>query len=196
MTIGKKLIGSYAIVLALLALVTLIAINALHQTQTAYDTFLDVDARQVNYADDLRFELRDQIAHYRAMLLYPDLRNQYRDKLQSDFHSFKEALDKLHEISQTSTGEAMLSEIASLQAKHEQAQRQVIDLVQRGKHAEALAAGIKEVSPLTDVLLDKMDQFLERQVKQETEGRANLAEKLNSMWSRCWSLRFWHSRPE
>ena len=175
MTIGKKLIGSYVIVLALLAIVTLIAINALYQTRTVYDKFLDVDARQINYADDLRFELRDQIAHYRAMLLYPDLHNQYLDKLQSDYRSFKEAIGKLRELSQTPAGEAMLSEIASLQEKHEQAQRQVIDLAQRGKQAEALALGIKEVTPLTDTLLDKMDQFLERQVKQVAEGRASLA---------------------
>ena len=63
MTIGRKLIGGYVIVLTLLATVTVIAINALHQTRTAYDTFLDGNEKKINHADDLRFELRDQIAH-------------------------------------------------------------------------------------------------------------------------------------
>ena len=80
MTIGKKLIGGYAIVLALLALLAIaiiVAINALQQTRTTYDAFLDVNAKQVNYADDLRFELRDQVAHYRAML---DKVDQFHDR--------------------------------------------------------------------------------------------------------------------
>src|SRR3989338_6725146 len=179
MTIGKKLIGSYVIVLTLLVIVTVIAINALHQTRTTYDTFLDVYAKQVNYTDDLRFELRDQIAHYRAILLYPELQKQYRDQLQSDYRSFREILDKMRVLARTVIGREMLNEIAPLQEKHEQMQQRVIELSQRGKHAEALALGAKEVATLTDAPLDKVDQFLEWQVKQETEGRANLVTEVN-----------------
>jgi methyl-accepting chemotaxis protein len=175
MTIGKKLTGGFAIVLVLLAIATLVAINALRQTRTTYDTFLDVDARQVNYADALRFELRDQIAHYRAALLYQNSRKHYLDRLQDDYRSFRGALEKMRGLARTRIGQGMLSEIEALQIRHEQAQGRVIDLAQRGKHAEAIALGVKEVTPLTDTLLDKVDQFLDRQVKLVAEGRARLA---------------------
>src|SRR3990172_817405 len=174
MTIGKKIIGGYVVVLALLAIAAIVSINALHRTRTTYDTFLDVNAKQINYADDLRFELRDQIAHYRAMLLYIDLQKKYRDELQSDYRSFKETLEKMRGLVRTGAGQGMLSEIEALQIRHEQAQGRVVELAESGKHAEALALGVKEVTPLTDVLLDKVDQFLDRQVKLEVEGRANL----------------------
>ena len=175
MSIGKKLIGGYAVVLALLAIVIIVAIYALHQTQSTYDTFLDVNARQVNYADDLRFELRDQVAHYRAMLLYPEFQKNYQDQLQSDYRSFRDALDNMRGLARTSTGQEMLGEIEALQAKNEQAHGRVIELAQRGKQTEALALGAREVLPLTNTLLDKVDQFLDRQVKLEADGRANLA---------------------
>jgi len=45
-------------------------------------------------------------------------------------------------------GREMVHEIATLQAKHEQAQQRVIALAQQGKRAEALVLGIKEVRPL------------------------------------------------
>ena len=44
MTISKKIIGSYVVVvLALLVLVTSVAFYALNQTQTTYNRFLNVD---------------------------------------------------------------------------------------------------------------------------------------------------------
>jgi methyl-accepting chemotaxis protein len=179
MTLNKKLIGGYVAVLAMLAMVTGVAIHALYQTRTTYDTFLDVNAIQVNRADDLRFELRDQVAHYRAMLLYPELQKKYQDQLQGDYRSFWEILKKMRDLAQTSTGQEMLGEIETLQTKHEQTQGRVIELAQRGQRAEAMALGVQEVTPLTGTLLDKVDQFHDRQVKRQAEGRTALATEVN-----------------
>ncbi len=178
MTIGKKLIGGYALVLALFAVATLLASYALIQTRSTYDSFMNLYTRQVNYADDLRFELLDQIAHYRALLLYPDQQNNYQDLLQSDYDSFKESFGQMRNLVQTDIGQVMLTEIDKLQIEHEQAQQQVIDLALRGKHKEAIALGIKAVTPLTNTLLDKVDLFLDRQIMLETEGRARLASEV------------------
>jgi methyl-accepting chemotaxis protein len=179
MTIGKKLTGGFVIVLLLLALSTLVAINALQQTRTTYDSFLDVNAKQVNHADDLRFELRDQVAHYRAMLLYPELQKKYQDQLQGDYRSFKEVLEKMRGLARTDIGQGMLSDIEALQIKHEQAQGRVIELALRDKQADALALGVQEVTPLTSTLLDKVDQFHDRQVKLQAEGRTALVTEVN-----------------
>src|SRR3989338_7170751 len=174
MTIGKKLIGGYAVVLALLALVTGIAFYSLEKTQTAYDRFLDVNERLVSGSNELRFELRNQTAHYRATLLYPDLQKKYWDDLQNDHRQFAAIIEKMRRLVFTSEGSDMLNEIAAMQAKNEQWQERVVELAGRGKHAEALALGIKEVYPLTQALIGKVERFRERETKLETEGRAEL----------------------
>ena len=128
MTVGKKIVGGYVVVLALLALVTITAFYSLTRLQTAYDGFIDVDERLVEGANQLRFELRSQIARYRAILLYPDLQEEYREELQADHRQFKEIIEKMRGAVPTGEGRTMLNEIAALQAKNEQAQARVIDL--------------------------------------------------------------------
>jgi len=179
MTIGKKIIGGYVIVLALLALVTATAFYSLDRVQATYDRFIDVNERLVGGANELRFELRDQIAHYRAILLYPDLQKKYWEELQADHRQFTEVIEKMRQLVVSSEGRDKLNEIAALQAKHEQAQERVVELAQRGASAEALALGVKEVLPLGTALIDKVKSFRERQLKLEADGRVELAAKVN-----------------
>jgi methyl-accepting chemotaxis protein len=174
MTIGKKIIGGYLIVLALLALVVFAAFYALARIQTTYDGFIDVDERLVESADQLRFELRSQIARYRAILLYPDLQEKYQEELQADHRQFKEVVEKMRSAVLTREGRAMLDEIAIQQAKSEQAQARVIDLARQGKRAEALALGVKEVRPLSTSLIEKVRSFRDRQVQLVENERTKL----------------------
>src|SRR3989338_3095223 len=175
MTISKKIIGGYAIVLAALALVILVAFTSISRIQASYDHFLDENERLVSGAEELRFELRNQIAHYRAILLYPDQQKKYWDELQDDHRRFAETIEKMRRLAVSSEGLSMLNEIAALQEKHEHWQELAVGLAQRGKRAEALALGIKEVRPLTDTLTDKAERFRERELKIEAAGRAELA---------------------
>lgn len=179
MTIGRKLIGGYAIVLALLVLVTGIAFYSLEKTQATYNSFLDVNERLVDGSNELRFELRGQTAHYRAILLYPDLQKKYWDDLQNAYRQFAATIEKMRRLVLSAEGLDMLNEIAAIQAQHEQGQERVVNLAQHNKRAEALALGIKEVRPLTDALTGKVERFREREMKLEAEGRAELEAKIN-----------------
>jgi methyl-accepting chemotaxis protein len=174
MTIGKKIIGGYAVVIALLVIVTVISFNSLRSIQGAYKRFIDVNERLIDGANELRFEVRDQVAHYRAYLLYPDERKKYWDQLQEDYNQFNTIIERMKKLVITDEGRSMLDEIAALQVKHEQGQEKVIELVQKGKSSEALAHGIKEVRPLTYKITDKAKAFYEREIKLETEGRAEV----------------------
>ncbi|MDP1964300.1 MAG: MCP four helix bundle domain-containing protein, partial [Reyranella sp.] len=179
MTIGRKIIGGYAVVLALLALMTIVAFYSLNRVQATYEGLIDVNKRLVDGANELRFELRDQIAHYRAILLYPDIQEKYREDLQADHRQFKDAVEKMRHAVLTGEGRTMLDEIAALQAKNEQAQAQVIDLVGKGKRVEALASGIKEVRPLTTTLIEKVGGFRDRQLQLVAAERAELAKMID-----------------
>ncbi len=175
MTIGRKIIGGYAVVLGLLLAAVGMAFYATTTIQHRYDEFLDVRERLVSDAQDFGFELRDQIAHYRGLLLYPEEQKTYWDELQKDHQDFAEVVELMRKRLLTEEGRRLLDEIARLQAGHEAAQEKVVALAQQGKRAEALALGIKEVRPLTGQLVDKVGAFRERQMRLEAEGRAATA---------------------
>ena len=182
MTIGKKIIGGYIIVLALLALVTGIAFYSLARIQSTYDGFIDVDAQLVSSVDELRFQLRSQVGHYRAILLYPDQQKKYWGDLQNDHRQFAESIDKMRRLMPSAEGLSMVNEIAAMQAQHELGQERAVSLAQQNKRAEALTLGIKEVRPLTDALTDKTARFREMEVKLETAGRAELTATVNFIY--------------
>src|SRR5574340_93862 len=179
MTINKKIIGGYAIVLMILALVAGIGFYAVNRIQTGYDQFVDTRQRLVGYSDELRFETLRQITHYRGLLLYPDQLDRYGNELRSDHRRFLEAIDKIRGVAATAQELDMLKEIVALHAQHEQALARATELVQRGRSAEALAFSFRDVRPLTDSILDKVNRFRERQVELQAEGRAQLAAAVN-----------------
>jgi methyl-accepting chemotaxis protein len=181
MTIGKKIIGGYLVVLSMLVIVTVIAFYSLSIIQGAYTKFIDVRGRQVDDADHLEFEVRDQIAHYRAILLYPDKRKEYSDKLQEDYQQFDAIIGDMRKRTFTEAGLSMVNDIANLQERHKQVQEEVVALAQQGKGAEALALGIEEVRPLTHELIDKTRRFGERQVKLRDQGRADVTATVNRL---------------
>jgi methyl-accepting chemotaxis protein len=182
MTISKKIIGGYAIVLAVLMMVMIVGFISINRTQATYDHFLDVSERLVNGADELRFGLRDQVAHYRAILLYPDQQKQYLEQLQNDQRQFAETIEKMRRLVISPEGLAMLNEIAALQEKHRQGQERAVELARRGKRAEALALGVREVRPLTEMLADKTEDFRERELKLEADERAKLATSVERVY--------------
>ena len=186
MTIGKKIIGGYIVVLALLALVMFIAFYSLARIQATYDGFIDVDAQLAEGASKLRFELNDQIGNYRGILLYPDLQKSYLEELQANRRRFSEIVGSMRQLVRSAEERGMLEEITALQAKNEHAQDRVIELARQGKHAEALALGVKEVRPLNRAQDDKTERFRERERKLMAEGRADLAATVNLLTLVIW----------
>ena len=88
MTLGRKILGGYALVLALLVVVTAVGLYSLRVIRDSYDEMIDVRERLAAGAGDLKYEVRDQIAHYRGFLLYPQDREMYRNNLQQDYRQF------------------------------------------------------------------------------------------------------------
>src|SRR3990170_1289514 len=98
MTIGRKIIGGYAVVLALLAIVTGVAFYSLDRVQATYNRFLDVDERLLESASELRSLAYAQTAHYRGVLLYPELQRQSQDLLQDNDRRFKQVLERMRRL--------------------------------------------------------------------------------------------------
>lgn len=179
MTIGKKLIGGYAVMLALLALVTIGTFYSLDRIKATYDRFLDVNERLVERAGEIRSEADNQVIHYRGILLYPDLQKQYREDLQADWGRIGDVIQQMRRLAPTAEDLERINEIARLQEKYEQSQRQVLDLAQQGKRAEALALAHQQSQPLGDALVDQVRQFKDREMKSEAQERSQLTAAVN-----------------
>jgi methyl-accepting chemotaxis protein len=183
MTIGKKIIGGYAIVLALLALVTSVSFYALNQTQATYDRFLNVDERLLEGANEIRTVAFAQQTYVRGTLLFPELRKMNQTLLQANDRQFKKILANMSLLMHTAEGHKQglefIKEFESFQEKLEQAEHETVRLALEGKIEEATAYAINHFRPLSFALIDKAMQFHERKSQMLEKGRAELAEKVN-----------------
>ncbi|PTR05312.1 chemoreceptor-like protein with four helix bundle sensory module [Nitrosospira sp. Nsp5] len=182
MTISKKIIGGYAIVLAMLALVTGVSFNALNQTQATYDRFLNVDERLLEGANELRTVAFAQQTYVRGTLLFPELRKLNRTLLQANDRLFKQTLAKMRLLMSTTEGHEQglefIKEFESFQEKLEQAEHETVRLALEDKMEEATAYAINHFRPLSFALIDKAAEFHGRKSKMLDKARVRLTEEV------------------
>jgi methyl-accepting chemotaxis protein len=179
MTISKKIIGSYVVVLALLVLVTSVAFYALNQTQATYNRFLNVDERLLEAANELRSVTFAQQTYVRGMLLYPELHQVNQGLLEANDRQFKQIFERMRGLTDTAQND-LLDDLETLQQQLEQAQQQAVRLALEKKTEEAIAYTIKEFRPRSIALIEKAKRFYEQQAKLLEKGRIELTEKVNS----------------
>lgn len=177
MTIGKKIISGYLVVLVMLVMVTGVGFYSLKSTVDSYEHFLNVEERLIDVANEIKFKVRTQTAHFRAFLLYPEKQEEFLGKLREDYGTFNTVIENAQKLVLTKEGTEMLNEIRNLNVQYNQVQQEAINLVQQGKKAEALVPAVEKGQPLTEKLLEKAESFREREMKIESEARAALATK-------------------
>ncbi|MPZ47143.1 MAG: chemotaxis protein [Betaproteobacteria bacterium] len=177
MTVGKKILGGYAIVLVALAFVVAVAVYALKATEAAYASFLEVESAALVLATELGREARDQTAQYRGLLLYPEQQAQVVVELRNSHHQVDGLLQKLRALAQTEGGARLLGEISELQRAFKAHQERGIALLQQGQREEALTLDREALSRFL-ALRDKHEQFIAYERKQLIDGRARVAGEL------------------
>jgi methyl-accepting chemotaxis protein len=179
MTINRKIIGGYVLILVILAIVTAIEFYSLNTIRSSYNEFIDVRVRLHDNAGDLKLELRNEVARYRGFCLFPKERNEFLNKLQEDYRRFATVIEGMQKIIPTEEGRSMLNDIALLHVKDKENQEKAIALVQQGKVSEGLALFSQEVRLLSDELVAKVNGFGERQIKLMAEARTALTATVN-----------------
>lgn len=179
MTISKKIIGGYIVVLGLLLLVTSVAFYALNQTQATFNRFLNVDERLLESANELRTVVFAQQTYVRGVLLYPELRTLNQSLLQANGLQYKQILAKMRQLTGAGEGIDLINDMESLQEQLEQAQQSAVRLALEQKNEEAVAYTIKEFRPRSFALIEKAKHFYERQSKLLDKGRIDLAENVS-----------------
>ncbi|HET7061418.1 MAG TPA: methyl-accepting chemotaxis protein [Nitrosospira sp.] len=178
MSISKKIIGGYGIVLALLALSTAVAFYALNQRQAAYEHFLRVDERLMESANELRIAAFAQQTYIRGILLYPELQKTNQVLLQDNDREFKQIFDKIRRLMSDGKRTEMLDTLESLHQRLEAAQQQALQLALAQKPEEALAFVINTFRPLSLALIDKAKRFYEEQSLLLERRKTELAENV------------------
>ncbi|TAN70412.1 MAG: chemotaxis protein [Methylobacter sp.] len=171
MTISRKIIGGYGVVLAILVLVTISAFYSLNLVQEKYDEIIDINDRLVDSTNRIRFEVRDQVAHYRGFLLYKDQEQEFLGKLREDYLSIGKIVKQMQSMSLSNESVIALNRVAEIQKRFEKGQASIIEAVRQGKRAEALAASINDVRPVSEELIAETDAFRDLQLKRVSEMR-------------------------
>lgn len=179
MTISTKIIGGYIAVLALLIIVAAMGLYSLTTLQDSYSEFIEVDERLIEGANELRFEVIEQIATYRAFLLYPDQQDHYLEELRQDFREINVIVEDMRQSMITETGLAMLEEFADLHARRQEVLNNIIALLQEGRREEALAMNVGQALSMTRELIFQAEAFRERQRQLVTAERAEVAAMAN-----------------
>jgi len=175
MTIGKKIIGGYLIVLTILIIVCAATFYTFRTIEGAYAEFLDSNTQAILIATALKLEARDQTAQYRGALIYAEEQNRLIDDTRESHRQFDALVEKLRTLSRLETARRILQGIEEIQKSHKAAQEQVIALLQRGKREEAITLSSKEALPLALKLRDKCDQYIEFEQKNLAQGRGELS---------------------
>ncbi len=177
MTVGRKILGGYAIVLIALVLVVVVAVYALKATETAYSSFLEVESTALVLATELGREARDQTAQYRALLLYPAQFAERLVELRNSHRRVDELLQKLRALPQSEGGSRLLDQITDLQRAVKTHQEQGIALLQQGRREEALALD-REALARFSALQDKHEEYIAHERKELVDGRTRVAGEL------------------
>jgi len=178
MTIGKKIIGGYAVVLLLMIIAVATGYYALTVVESNYNELIDVNIEQIQNAERLKYLVEEQKADYRGFLLYTDDPKSYLDALYMNRREFDDAVIKAQksELSENDEeGLGILQNIANLQTKYTQEQEKIISISNSGNRAEAINVSIKEIRPIRGELIDAIDKYGTILEKKEVESHADIA---------------------
>ncbi|MGE0356373.1 MAG: methyl-accepting chemotaxis protein [Burkholderiales bacterium] len=174
MTIGRKIIGGYALVIVLLAVVAAVAFQSLRTVETAYDTLLRVNVRAIVAANELLQEARDQTAQYRGLLLYPEHRSRLLAELRESHRQFGALLEKVRDLSHAGAGLRLVDEIGAIEKQYRERQEEAIRLLERGNAKGAIALS-DTLGVLVIALRDKCAAYIQLRQKQMDEAQSGVS---------------------
>lgn len=170
MTIGRKILGGYALMLVLLILVAAMAFRSLQSLEESYTGFLDVDMQSVVAATALADEAAVQIAHYRGILAYPEELNRFSGELRESHQRFGVLLEKVRSFSRSDEGRRLVGEIAAAHDRMQEGQEEGIRRIGAGDREGALALGATLV-PLSAAVQERTSAYIDLQQELLTEAR-------------------------
>ena len=183
MTVGKKIIAGYVAVLVLLVVVAAAGFYSTAIVQDAYREFIEEDVKLIENANTLKVELVQQIAEFRASLLFLSQQSAYLDQLRESYRRFDDALMEMRHSVRSETGIQLLDEIAILQAQLKEKYAEIISRAQNTNRETVLGQneeiGTDEALPVTRRLIERVDSLLLQKRQWVANDRAGVATQVN-----------------
>ncbi len=180
MTIDKKILSGYGVILGILVLLAAGAFYALNVVERTYTDFLDIDQELILGATELKLEARDQAASFRGMLLFPDQGPGFIQQLEESWNRFDSIIARMRNLPQSAEQRSKVEEIASIQLRYEEEQKKIVALIKQGKRID-LARVREGTFPLADELRRKCDEFIQQQRNVLTAELANVGQTVSQM---------------
>lgn len=174
MTINRKILGGYALILTFLVLVAITGYRALKSTEATYAQFLDVDMQMVLGAERLAEEVREQIAAYRGALLYPAQEAEFVQRLRESHRRFDSIAARVRAMTRSGDSQRLLNLLDAAHLQLEQAQNEGVRLLAQGRRDDAIALGSRLIV-LSAEARKATDELIALQQRQLAESRKNVS---------------------
>lgn len=177
MTLGKKIIGGYSLILALLLVVAVVAFFSLRAVERRYAGFLDEETRSLIAAQALGEEASNQIGYYRGLLVYPAEHEYFLGELRGSHERFDALLADIRNLSAGEELGRLLDQIDQTHRSLEQGQEEGIRLAEQGQRDAAVELGTRMV-PLSTAMREAAVEFIELQESALEQQRAGVARQV------------------
>jgi len=175
LSLDRKIMGGYLVVLVLMIIVATVGITGLSTIDSRYSKFLDVYEKLVDASNMLLYETANQPRYFRGYFLYPQLRDDYDQKLHDTYDRFDRIIEEAKAMALTREGVEMLDEISHLGQSYRKNLEILIDLTQEGKDDEARAMADEVANnQVAAELITKTEEFRAREQRLESEERADV----------------------
>ncbi|HEX7040315.1 MAG TPA: methyl-accepting chemotaxis protein [Trueperaceae bacterium] len=180
MTISRRLFLGYAVVLAVFALVTAIAIYSVNGIRAQYEELSTRAERAADVANTLALRVRDQVIDFRGVLLYPSLAAEFREGLATARAEFDAALESLRQLGLTPQEEALLEEIAARERELAEGQDRFLAEAVTGDDGGVERSEVELAGP-TSAVLDLVGELRSLQAQEVGDARVATARAVRSI---------------
>lgn len=152
MTITRKIFVLVLGELLLLLLISASALFSLRVVDQTYSRFLDVDQEKITAADNLALLMRDQVAHFRGLLLYAAQEKQFSENLDTDAREYATGIERLKKAT---SGTDYMDEFVEIQQLGDTFQKQVSDAIavlKAGRREELLLRSPEDALQMSEKL--------------------------------------------
>jgi methyl-accepting chemotaxis protein len=162
MKLGTRLALGFGVVLAMMAVGTVVGINRLGMMNKNLSTIANVNNRKVNVAHDMVDQVRNIAISVRNILLTddPSIEGGEKTKLGNASDILAEDVSKLAAFEATGEGKQMIASIEETRAALKPINEKALALDAEKKGAEAQKVLITEAEPVTAKLLQQVDDMI------------------------------------
>lgn len=158
LTIKQKLIGSFVIVSLVFSLASFFSYKNMKETDEAYSYLIETVTELESISQEIETNIALQVGYYRAFMLYDDPK--YKDRMNETNEIINSWIEKGKSLATLQETKDRLEEIEETNAQFHQTANDIIEGASVDKK-KALAAGLTEVVPISNKLMEDTDSLNE-----------------------------------